>query len=270
MTDFRQYVIRGGIEGRERLRLLSRVMHPTTTALLDRLGLRDGLTCLDVGCGGGDVTLDLAHRVAPHGRAVGIDIDETKLALARHEAQQQGVRNLEYRLCDTSDLVAASEFDVVHVRYLLTHLRDPADAIARFYQQLRPGGIVAVEDIDFSGYFTYPESSAFRRYQELYTAVVHKRGGDPNIGPKLPLLLSTGGFEEVNVCVVQPMALRGDVKLISPMTMESIADTVFEEGLATRDEIDMVVRSLYEFAANPRTLAGAARVVQVWGRRPSS
>jgi hypothetical protein len=82
--------------------------------------------------------------------------------------------------------------------------------------------------------------------------------------------LSTGGFEEVNVCVVQPMALCGDVKLISPMTMESIADTVFEEGLATRDEIDMVVRSLYEFAANPRTLAGAARVVQVWGRRPLS
>lgn len=57
MTESSQYVIRGGVEGRERLRILSRVMHDSSTSLFDRLGLRDGLRCLDAGCGGGDTTL---------------------------------------------------------------------------------------------------------------------------------------------------------------------------------------------------------------------
>jgi ubiquinone/menaquinone biosynthesis C-methylase UbiE len=67
MADSSHYVIRGGLEGRERLRVLSRVMHATTSSLFDRLGLRDGLACLDAGCGGGDATLEIARRVGPRG-----------------------------------------------------------------------------------------------------------------------------------------------------------------------------------------------------------
>ena len=57
------YVIRGGVEGRERLRMIARTMRPTTLALFDRVGIPRDARCLDVGSGGGDVTLDLA-RVA--------------------------------------------------------------------------------------------------------------------------------------------------------------------------------------------------------------
>ena len=64
------YVIRGGLEGRERLRVLSRVMWPTTNALLDRIGIAPDARCLDLGCGGGDVTVLLAARV-PDGVVVG-------------------------------------------------------------------------------------------------------------------------------------------------------------------------------------------------------
>jgi ubiquinone/menaquinone biosynthesis C-methylase UbiE len=97
MADSKHYAIQGGIEGRERLRILARVMRASPTVLFDRLGLSDGLACLDVGCGGGDVTLELARRVAPKRKAVGADIDQTKLELVRHEAQQQGVANVTTR-----------------------------------------------------------------------------------------------------------------------------------------------------------------------------
>ena len=53
-----QYVIRGGVEGRERLRVISRVLRQTTASLLDRLELQPGMSCLDAGCGGGDVTCE--------------------------------------------------------------------------------------------------------------------------------------------------------------------------------------------------------------------
>jgi SAM-dependent methyltransferase len=270
MPDLQHYVIRGGIEGRERLRILARVMRATTLALLDRLQLRDGLACLDVGCGGGDVTLELARRVAPGGKAVGADLDETKLDLARREAREQGVTNVEFRLSDVRQAVAVPEFDVVYARFLLTHLSDPADAVAAFRRQVRPGGLVAVEDIDFSGCFTYPESKACARYRELYCTVVRRRGGDANIGPRLPLLLKRAGLEDVGVGVAQPMGIDGEVKLVEALTMENIAEAVLQEGLATRAEIDEVTRGLYEFAADPETLAGVPRVVQAWGRRPAA
>jgi SAM-dependent methyltransferase len=245
-------------------------MRTSSTSLFDRLGLYDGLACLDVSCGGGDVTLELARRVAPKGRAVGADIDQTKLEFTRHEAQQQGVANVEFRLSDVREVSGAPEFDIVYARFLLTHLSDPADAANAFHRHLRPGGLLAVEDIDFSGYFTYPESGAFRRYHELYCAVVRRRGGDPNIGPRLPLLLRGCGLEDIGVSVVQPIGTEGEIKLINPITMENIADAVLEEGLATRAEIDEVVRELYEFAADQGTVAGVPRVVQAWGRRPAA
>ena len=78
-----RYVIRGGVQGRERLRLLSDVMGPSTRALLARSGIPPGATCLDVGCGGGDVTVELARAAGPTGRAIGVDLDEVALELAR-------------------------------------------------------------------------------------------------------------------------------------------------------------------------------------------
>ncbi|HZN12593.1 MAG TPA: methyltransferase domain-containing protein [Blastocatellia bacterium] len=267
MAEIEHYAIRGGTEGRERLRIISRVLRPSTTSLLGRLGVGDGMTCLDVGCGGGDVTAEIASRVGPRGRAVGVDMDEAKLEIARREAEEQGIRNVEFRALDIRRQEAGSGFDLVYARFLLTHLDDPAEAVAAFRRHLRPGGLVVVEDIDFSGYFTYPECQAHRRYRELYCAVVRKRGGDPDIGPRLPSLLAEGGFDEVGVAVVQPVGTQGEVKLISPITMESIADVALSDGLASREEIDAVVRELYEFADNPQTLASLPRIVQAWGRR---
>jgi ubiquinone/menaquinone biosynthesis C-methylase UbiE len=261
------YVIRGGIEGRERLRILGRVMAPTSRALFDRLELRDGLSVLDVGCGGGDATLELAARVAPSGRVLGIDIDTVKLDLAREEARQRGITNVEFRESDAARAAGESEFDVVYARFLLTHLIAPDEAVAAFHRALRGGGVVAVEDIDCRGHFHHPASAALDRYYELYTEVAQRRGGDPNIGPRLPSLLRDAGFEEIGVAVVQPAGLDGEVKLIGPITMENVASAILAEGVATREEIDAVVEGLYAFARDEHTFASLPRVVQSWGRR---
>jgi len=269
MADSSHYVIRGGREGRERLRVLAGVMRPHSMALLDRCGLREGLACLDVGCGGGDVTMELARRVGPGGRAEGVDMDVAKLEIARAEAAQRNISNVQFLQADAREAAGPRTFDLVYARFLLTHLSDAAGMVRRFHAQVRPGGMVAVEDIDFSGHFTYPESSAFRRFHELYCATVTKRGGDPTVGMRLPLLVRDAGFEDVRVSIVQPMALEGDAKLMDALTLEAIAGAVLEDGLATRDEIDALARDLIAFAADPRTLAGVPRVVQVSGRRPS-
>ena len=265
MADLKHYVIRGGVKGHERLKILSRVMHPSTAALFDQAGVAAGMNCLDIGCGSGDVTMELARRVGPDGRVVGADIDAIKIDLARAEAQMFDLTNVEFRMLDIRERPSTAEFDVVHARFLLTHLSDPASAVDAFYHHLKPGGLVMVQDIDFTGSFVYPESHAFRRFHELYCQAVRGRGGDPDIGPRLPLLLINRGFENVNVTTTQPIGLQGEVKVMNALTMENIADAVLEDKLATREEIDEIVSELYAYADNPHTIAGAPRIVQAWG-----
>jgi SAM-dependent methyltransferase len=269
MNTTSEYVIRGGVAGRERLRILARTLHAGTSALFDRLGVGAGLRCLDAGCGGGDVTLELARRVGPRGWVIGVDVDAAKLDLARREATEQGITNVEFRALDIRAAEPGTDFDLVYARFLLTHLADPTAAIAMFSRALRPGGLLIIEDVDFKGSFAWPETAAFRRYCELYYAVVRPRGGDPDIGPRLPILLADGGFAQVDMHVVQPMAMQGEAKLINPITLENIADVVVQDGLATRQEIDALIRELYAFSADSRTVAGLARVIQAWGRRPA-
>ena len=68
------YIIRGGLAGRERLQTLARAMRPATLDLLQRAGVGPGQTCLDLGCGGGDVARELARLVGPTGHVLGLDL----------------------------------------------------------------------------------------------------------------------------------------------------------------------------------------------------
>jgi SAM-dependent methyltransferase len=244
------YIIRGGLEGRERLRVLARVMAPTTHDLLSRVGIAPTAQCLDIGCGGGDVTVELA-RLAPSGRAVGVDLDDTKLALARDEAAAAGVHNVEFRVQDVR-----------------THVTDPAAVLGHVCRRLAPGGTVIVEDIDFAGHFCEPHSDAFWRFVDLFTRTAQARGCDPHIGPRLPGLLRAAGLADVGMHVVQPAGWSDDVKAIAPLTLEAIAGSVLDAGLATADELEDTVDRLYAFAATEGALMSLPRVVQAWGRLP--
>ena len=146
MTD---YVLRGADEGARRLGLLARVMWPTSRPLLRRAGLRRGLRCLDVGCGSGEVTRRLARAVGPEGAVVGVDMDAAILEHARREAARLGL-SVCFRPGSATALDGDPGYDLVYARFLLTHLREPEAALRQMARAARPGGVVVVEDIDFS------------------------------------------------------------------------------------------------------------------------
>lgn len=259
------YVIRGGVEGRERLRILSRVMQQTTDACLVRAGIKEEMDCLEIGCGSGDVAFAMARMVGPQGRVVGTDIDETIIELGRREAAGLQLNNVEFRVADITQGTFASEFDLVHARFVLTHLADPARALVNMRGALRPGGVMLLEDIDFRGHFSYPESAALARYVELYSEIVRRKGADPNIGPRLPSLLTDAGFENVEMHVVQPAGMVGEIKLMTPITMRSIGPAVIAGGLASEAEVADLVAELFEYAQTPGTIGCVPRVIQAWG-----
>jgi hypothetical protein len=127
---------------------------------------------------------------------------------------------------------------------------------------LKPGGTVIVEDIDQSGAFCSPPCRAYDRYVELYQETVSRRGGDADIGPLLPSILKAAGLRDVAVAVVQPCGLEGDAKLVSPLTLERIANSVVAEGVATAEQVEQTIGELYAYHADPTTIMS-----QAWARQ---
>src|SRR5438093_999890 len=101
--ELRTYIIKGGEEGRARLAVISRALAPATRALLDRFEPLAGTFAIDAGCGGGDVSFELAARVGASGRVFGFDLDEDKLALARREVEDRGFANVEFHTASVFD-----------------------------------------------------------------------------------------------------------------------------------------------------------------------
>lgn len=267
MAGAPHYPIRGGVAGRERLRLLSRIMRPSTIPLLERAGIAPGMACLDAGCGGGDVAFEMARMVAPGGHVVGTDIDDTKLDIARAEAAALGLSNAQFLHADALRDSPGETFDLVHARFLLSHLANPAAALANFHRSLRPGGVLVIEDVDFTGHFCYPADAAFDRYLDLYRAASRRKGGDADIGPRLPELVADAGFTGVHVSVAQHASTEGDVKVLTALTMENIVDAVVHEGLTDRAEADRLVGELYDFGYQPGTICSTPRIFEVRARR---
>ena len=266
-TRLNHYAIRGGREGKQRLRVLSKVLRPTTIELLKKAGLREGMSCADLGCGGGDVTFDMADLVGSKGAVVGIDLDETILQLDEQELLNSGRDHVRFRQFDATKLEDDSLYHLMYARFLLTHLHSPDLVLEKMVSSVKPGGCVVAEDIQFSGHFSHPDSPAFQKYVAMYQQAVRRKGGDPEIGPRLPGLFHNAGLREIQFAVIQPVFMVGEGKQMALNTLDNIKPVLISEGIAARDEIEITLQELHKFISDPSTLVSMPRIFQVWGYR---
>jgi ubiquinone/menaquinone biosynthesis C-methylase UbiE len=163
--------------------------------LLDRL--EPGLDLLDVGCGPGTITLDLAARVAP-GSVLGIDRADGVIAQAEELRARRGVENVTFSTGDVYALeMPDASFDVVHAHQVLQHLRDPVAALRELRDVLRPGGVLAVRDSDYAGFVWAPRDPLLERWNELYHAVTRHNGAEADAGRYLLGWVQDAGFTDI-------------------------------------------------------------------------
>ena len=216
--------------------------------------LTPGANVLDVGCGPGTITADLAARV-PGGQVTGIDAAADVLAEARAEAGRRGQANVRFETGDVYRLAFGDgTFDVVHAHQVLQHLSDPVAALAEMRRVCRPGGLVAARDGDYGGMFWYPEDPELAEWRELYRNVARALGGEPDAGRRMLAWARAAGFPEIAAsasswCYTGPAdrAWWGE-SWARRLTESPFGDRAVEHGLATRDDLERLARAWRRWA----------------------
>jgi ubiquinone/menaquinone biosynthesis C-methylase UbiE len=134
----------------DRLMAQSAVLAPLSRRLLTAAGLSPGMFVLDVGCGVGDLSMLAAELVGPTGQVLGVDLDSDALHIARARAESAGLTQIEFVTGDLRDLSDVLEVDAVIGRLVLMYLEDPADGLRLVSRLVRPGGVVAFQEINLS------------------------------------------------------------------------------------------------------------------------
>jgi 2-polyprenyl-3-methyl-5-hydroxy-6-metoxy-1,4-benzoquinol methylase len=149
----------------ERLMFQARLLRPMTERLLRGAGIGPGMRVLDVGSGAGDVALLAAELAGPTGSVVGIDRDARSVALAGHRAKSQGLTWAEFHEVTVEEFTGRGSFDAVVGRYVLVHQPSPAAFLAAAARHVRPGGVIAFHELDFTqaGPVSSPEVPAWEQ-----------------------------------------------------------------------------------------------------------
>ncbi|WP_030560967.1 methyltransferase domain-containing protein [Streptomyces aureocirculatus] len=152
---------------------------------------------LDVGCGPGTITADLAALV-PEGHVTGIDRAPGVLEQARATAAARALDNVTFTTGDVHALDHPDDsFDVVHAHQVLQHVGDPVHALRELRRVCRPGGIVAVRDSDYAAMTWYPQVAGLDDWLALYRRVARANGGEPDAGRRLKAWARQAGFADV-------------------------------------------------------------------------
>lgn len=244
----------------DRLALLESSADPATIGCLQRLGVRSGWRCLEVGAGHGSIARWLAEKVGPEGAVLAADIDPRFLTDMPANVQ---VRALDIR----EEGLEAQAYDLVHCRMLLMHLADPSAALARLADALRPGGLLLAEEGDFGLYHYggHPDGEALSQGAHQSFVAMGRAGiMDAYFGRRLPGMFAACGIELLGTEVQTPLGGPGDPTFeFARATARDSLPRLIEAGVIADGEVGR----LEDFFTEPKSIVTGPSSVAVWGRR---
>lgn len=208
---------------------------------------------LDVGCGPGNITIDLARRL-PQGHVTGIDVAEAAIAAAQR-ALRGDVANVTFALGDVYHLdFADNSFDVVYSHQVLQHLSDPVAALTQMHRVLRPGGLLAVREADYGAFTWAPDDDRLTRWMEIYQGLARTNNAEPNAGRYLHAWVREAGFAIEHVSATTWTYVSPEERLwwgglwADRVRESEFARQSIEYGLTTAPELATIADAFLEWA----------------------
>lgn len=197
MRKEKEYVLGTDRDELVRLGLQHQLWSEQAAAAWERAGFGVGHRLLDVGCGPGYATFDLALRVGNRGQVYAMDISERFIGHVRAQAKRRGHRNVTARLGSVDKLPGIPNgLDGAYARWVLCFVPDPEAVLAAVARRLRRGGVFVIQDyVQYEAVQIAPGHESFRKFFRAVSASWRKHGGDPDVGAALPRMLERRGFE---------------------------------------------------------------------------
>jgi len=218
--------------------------------------LKSGDTLLDIGCGPGTITAELATLVTP-GRVTALEVTAPALDLARAEIERRGLTTVDFAVGDVHALDFADDtFDVVHAHQVLQHVGDPVTALREMRRVTKPGGIVAVRDGDYAAFAWFPELPELDEWLALYERVARGNGGEPDAGRRLLSWAHAAGFTDVTAtastwCYANPEDRAWWGGMWAERVLASdMARTALATGAATQEDLERMSAGWKRWAAD--------------------
>ena len=217
--------------------------------------LSSGSAVLDIGCGPGTITADLATRVTP-GRVTALEITEAALDLARAEIARRGLTTVDFAVGDVHALdFPDASFDVVHAHQVLQHVADPVAALREMRRVTRPEGLIAVRDSDYRAFAWFPLEPELDEWLDLYRRVARGNGGEPDAGRQLLSWARAAGLTDVTAssstwCFATPedRAWWGGM-WADRIVQSDLARTAVRTGAATEADLHRISGAWRRWAA---------------------
>jgi len=260
-TNGEDYVLGTSSDESVRLGLQHRLWSASAHLLWERARIQPGQVVLDLGCGPGHATLDLAQIVGPTGRIIAVDESATFLKQLHDQALSRKHLHIERVLGDVQDLESVipgeeNSIDAAYARWVFCFLSDPQAVVRGLSRLLKPGGVVAVQD-----YFNYERSLTLAPRREAFTKVINAvaaswrtRGGDTDIMGRLPGIFLKHGFRIEHIDVVQRIARPGSMLWHWPNSFwQTFVPKLVETGYITVEDQQAFDRAWAEASNDPAT-----------------
>lgn len=255
----------------ERLMRQAEMLKPITQRLLVSAGVESGMRVLDIGCGPGDVTMLAAEHVGPTGQVVGIDRDEGVIDTARRRIRQRGFTNVSFALHDVETFDGPADFDVAVCRYVLIHQADPGRFLQATKRLVRPGGIVAMHEMDpTAGITSTPPLPLLRQMSALLIATFERMDTARDAGARLVPMFAAAGLPAPHLFGETIVESGGDSMLLPWVTdvVRQLLPRIVASGDVTEDEIqiDTLTERLRRAAVENRSQIVSVPQFCCWAR----
>lgn len=206
-----EYVLGTQDDELRRLGFQHAVWGEQTARLWQVAGFAPGYQLLDLGCGPGYATADLAQLVGATGTVMGVDVSERFLSALEALVAARRLANVRWKHGDAAGIpLADGSVSGVFARWVLSFTSDPAAVVHEAARVLAPGGSLAV--LDYANYRAFsmaPGSEAVDRVIHATDDSIRDRGGDFNVGRRLPSLMRQAGLEVTHLEPVTRIARPG-------------------------------------------------------------
>ena len=252
----------GKAAGRKRIQIISKVLESNSRSFFKNVQFHENSIGLDLMCGIGTTTIQLAEFIGPYNKVSGFDSDVVNIGRA-HENAKSKSEQLNFHLLDEDNWLDEEAYDFIHFQTFFNSSYPFKALFQKIYSGLNEGGFLLLQHFDNTNFQCFPQNYAFERSLELHTELELSLGIRIDSVDQLKTLLYQSQFQKVQIQQISPSFLKAEDKQLVSLSLEHISTMLMERKLASHSELHALMNELKNFESQKNTMISLPGMYQV-------